>query len=105
MREIDRNSGRSRGGTFGKHNPGKKPGAHHTAMLARLALIDGEDEALIRKAIDMALAGDITALRLCPQRLAPPLKVSPTRFDLRLIEGAGSTPAAMRPAPASSAHR
>ena len=36
------------------------------------ALLDGEAENLTRKAIELANEGDITALRLCLDRLLPP---------------------------------
>ena len=35
-------------------------------------LLDGEAEALTRKAIDKALEGDMAALRMCLDRLLPP---------------------------------
>jgi hypothetical protein len=41
------------------------------------ALLDGEAEALTRKAVDLALAGDTTALRLCLERLCPPAREKP----------------------------
>jgi hypothetical protein len=37
--------------------------------MAAEALLDGEAEALTRKAIEMAMAGDTTALRLCLERI------------------------------------
>jgi hypothetical protein len=92
---MTRKSGRNTDGTFGKGNPGKKPGTRHRATQAALALIDGEGEALTRKAIDMALAGDTVALRLCLERLAPPRKDAPVRFDLPPMEGAENAAAAM----------
>jgi hypothetical protein len=91
----NRKSGRNSDGTFGKGNPGKPRGARHKATQAALALIDGEGEALTRKAIDMALAGDSVALRLCLERLAPPRKDAPVRFDLPAMEGAESAAQAM----------
>ena len=78
----DRKNGRKTDGTFTKGNPGKPRGARHKATQAALALIDGEGETLTRKAIDMALAGDTVALRLCLERLAPPRKDSPVTFPL-----------------------
>jgi hypothetical protein len=45
-------------------------------------LLEGEGEALTRKAIELAKAGDMQALRLCMDRLAPPRKDSPVAFDL-----------------------
>ncbi len=65
--------GRFRPGQSG--NPaGKPPGAKHRATQAVLALLAGETEALTRKAVELALEGDTTALKLCLDRLAPPLE-------------------------------
>jgi hypothetical protein len=95
MTESNRNNGRNTDGTFGKGNPGKRHGIRHKTTLAIQALLDGEGEALTRKAIDMALAGDTTALRLCLERLAPPRKDAPVRFELPPMEGAQNAAAAM----------
>ena len=95
MPETNRKNGRKTDGTFTKGNPGKPLGARHKATQAALALIDGEGEALTRKAIDMALAGDTVALRLCLERLAPPRKDAPVRFKLPPLEGAENAAAAM----------
>jgi hypothetical protein len=43
---------------------------------------EGEGEALTRKAIELAKAGDMQALRLCLDRLVPPRKDNPVAFDL-----------------------
>jgi hypothetical protein len=80
---------------FKAGNPGRPKGSRHKTTLAIQALLDGEGEALTRKAVDMALAGDTTALRLCLERIAPPRKDSPVRFDLPLMESAASASAAM----------
>jgi len=59
-------------------NPAGRPkGARNKTTLAALAILDGEAEALTRKAVEMALAGDSTALRLCLERLVPPAKELP----------------------------
>lgn len=64
-------------------NPAGKPkGARHKTTLAVQALLDGEAEALTRKAVDLALAGDIAALRLCLERIAPARKDTPVSIDL-----------------------
>ena len=47
---------------------GKPRGARHRVTQAMQALLDGEGEALTRKAIEMALSGDGLALRLCLDR-------------------------------------
>jgi hypothetical protein len=79
---MTRKTGRNTDGTFGTGNPGKPKGARHRATLAVAALLDGEAEALTRKAVDMALAGDGAAMRLCLERIAPPRKDAPVSFDL-----------------------
>jgi hypothetical protein len=59
------------------------------------ALLDGEAEALTRKAIDTALAGDTTALRLCIERLIPARKDRPVMFDLGALNGPSDALAAL----------
>jgi len=80
---------------FRKGNPGRPKGSRHKTTLAIQALLDGEGEALTRKTIDLALAGDTVALRLCLERLAPPRKDSPVRFELPPMEGAACAANAM----------
>jgi hypothetical protein len=53
-------------------NPNGRPvGSRHKTTLAIEALLEGEAEGLTRKAIEMALSGDMIALRLCLDRIAP----------------------------------
>ena len=64
-------------------NPsGRPPGSRNKATLALETLLDGEAEALTRKAIELAKAGDLTALRLCLDRILPPRKDRPVAFAL-----------------------
>ena len=49
------------------------------------ALLEGEAEALGRKAVELALGGDTTAMRLCLERIAPPRKGRPVVLDLPAI--------------------
>jgi hypothetical protein len=83
-------SGRLAGGRFGPGNTigaaGRPPGSRHKATLAIEALLEGEAEGLTRKAIELALAGDTTALRLCLERLAPPAKSRRISIDLPKLE-------------------
>jgi hypothetical protein len=51
-------------------------------------LLDGEAEALTRKAVEMALAGDIIALRLCLDRILPPRKGRLVTLDLPSVTDA-----------------
>lgn len=85
---TDRKSGRNTDGTFGPGNPGKPKGTRHKATQAALALLDGEAEALTRKAVELALNGDGAALRLCLERIAPPRRDAPVSFDLPPMQSA-----------------
>jgi hypothetical protein len=53
-----------------------------------MALLDGEAETITRKAIQLAKEGDLTALRLCLDRIAPPRKDRPVLFELPPITSA-----------------
>ena len=86
---MTRNSGRNADGTFGPGNPGKPRGARHKATVAALALLEGEADRLTRKAVEVALTGDVTALRLCLERIAPPRKDAPVTFPLPSMRSAG----------------
>lgn len=58
-------------------NPkGRPKGSHNKATIAALTLLEGEGEALTRKAVELALNGDIQALRLCLDRITPTLKAT-----------------------------
>ena len=70
-------------------NPGgRRRGSRNKTTLATAALLAGESEALTRKAVEMALAGDPTAMRLCMERVLPPCRERTVKFRLPPIEGA-----------------
>jgi hypothetical protein len=75
-------AGRGTGGRFAAGNPGRPPGTRHRATQAILTLLDGEAEGLTRKAVELALNGDVAALRLCLDRIAPALKDAPVQVAL-----------------------
>lgn len=75
-------SGRNPDGTFAPGNPGKPKGSRHRATRAIEAILDGQKEALTQTAIEKALEGDVTALKLCLDRIAPIRKDVPVDFDL-----------------------
>ena len=74
---------------FKKGNPGRRPDSRNKATVAVEALLDGEAEKLIRKAIEMALAGNTVAMRLCLDRLCPPRRTRPIELELPKVETAG----------------
>jgi len=88
------NSGQFPKGTSG-NRAGRPPGSRNRATLAIEALLDGEAEALMRKATELALAGDIPALRLCIERIHPPRKERLIHFDVGPIQNAEQAREAM----------
>jgi hypothetical protein len=96
MNEQPINSGQKPDGTFAPGNKlgGRPKGSRNKTTLAVEALLDGEAEAITRKAIEMAMTGDGPAIRLCLERLLPARKDSPVVFELPPIETAADTVAA-----------
>ena len=76
-----RKQGKWAKGTSG-NSKGRPRGSRNKTTLAAQALLDGEDERLTRKAIQLALGGDTTALRLCLERLLPPRRDRPISHEL-----------------------
>ena len=59
-------------------NPkGRPKGARNRTTLSVEALLDGDAEAITRKAIEKAKDGDMTAIRLCLDRFGPAGKGPP----------------------------
>ncbi len=93
--EARNNAAKTRGRPFAKGNPGRPKGARHRATVAAEALLDGEAEALTRQAIELALAGDTIALRLCLDRIVPPRRERPVEFSLPAMKSPADAVAAM----------
>jgi len=84
---TDRNNGadtggRDRKGRFSAGNPGRPRGAQNHATRAVQRLLDGDAERLTEKAIELAINGDTTALKLCLDRISPAPKDKPVTFEL-----------------------
>ena len=68
-------------------NPSGRPkGARNKSTIAAEALLDGEAETITRRCIDLALAGDATALRLCLSRILPVKRDRTIELDLPALE-------------------
>ncbi|MGB8893347.1 MAG: DUF5681 domain-containing protein [Pseudolabrys sp.] len=68
-------------------NPAGKPmGARNKTTVAMEKLLDDDAETITKKAIELAKGGDITALRLCLDRIIPPRKDRPVSFDMPEIK-------------------
>jgi hypothetical protein len=76
-------------------NPAGRPkGARNKTTVALERILDGDAEAILRKAVEMAQDGDPTAMRLCLDRLLPARKDRPITFDMPAIETTDDLPKA-----------
>jgi hypothetical protein len=75
-----------RGRPFHAGNPGRKPGSKNRTTLVAEALLKGEEVALVRKAIEMAKAGDGPMLKFLLDRILP--KERSVHVDLPPMDGA-----------------
>ena len=77
-------------------NPAGRPkGALSRTTRLAAALLEGEAEALARKAVALALGGDVTALRVCLERLIPPARERALMVSLPAVATAADLPTAV----------
>jgi hypothetical protein len=76
----------SRGRPFAKGNAGRKPGAKNKTTLVAEALLRDEETELVRKAIELAKAGNVPMLKLFLERILP--RERAVRVELPKIESA-----------------
>jgi hypothetical protein len=79
---------------FKPGNPGRPKGARHKTTLAMEALLEGEADAITRKAIELAKDGDLIAIRICMDRLLPPRRERPVSLTMPKINAAADLIAA-----------
>jgi hypothetical protein len=77
------------------HPAGRRAGSRNKKTLAAAALLEGESEALTRRAVELAFAGDPTALRLCIEGILPPCRERTIKFELPPIKSAADIAPAM----------
>jgi hypothetical protein len=75
-----------RGRPFEKGNGGRKPGSKNRTTLVAEALLKGEEAELVRKAIELAKAGDVQMLKFLLDRILP--KEPSVHVDLPAMERA-----------------
>lgn len=92
LQKTAKTARRGRGRPFRKGqsgNPAGRPrGSTNRATRAAELLLDGEAAALTRKAVEMALAGDHAALRLCLDRTIAPRRDRAVELALPPIDSA-----------------
>jgi hypothetical protein len=77
-------------------NPkGRPKGALNQTTRAAQELLDGEAQALTRKMVELAQAGNMAALKLCLERLLPKRKDRPIILKLPKVEAVGDIPKAL----------
>jgi hypothetical protein len=77
-------------------NPqGRPPGARNAATVIAEQLLEGKAATITRKAIELAKQGDLTALRLCLERIVPPRRDRPVNFALPSMSSAGDASKAL----------
>jgi hypothetical protein len=82
-----------RGRPFANGNSGRKPGSKNRTTVVAAALLDGEAEALLRKAVEVAKAGDVGMLKFFLGRILPRERL--IKLDLPRIEFADDEVAAL----------
>lgn len=96
--------GRDAKGRFAPGHPGRQPGYRHRVTMAMEDLLEGQAQALTAKAIDMAMRGDSTAMRLCLERLMPVRKGTTIVIsDFPEIKSVADVPAAIKAIAAGAA--
>src|ERR1022692_23524 len=92
MKDSTRNTkGHFKNGTSG--NPAGRPaGSRNKATLACEQLLDGKSEQLTTKLLEMALKGNIHAMRMCMDRTVPARKERCINLDLRPISSVQDLP-------------
>ena len=95
---TDKTEKKQRGKPFEKGQSGnlngRPKGTRNKTTLAMEALLDGEAEAITRKAIEKAKEGDMVAIRLCLERPLSAVKSRPVEIDLPPVETAKDITAA-----------
>jgi hypothetical protein len=72
--------------TGNKQGRGRPPGSRNQVASKSQAILEEHAEILMKRCIHMALEGDVTALRLCMERLIPIRRQRVVRFKMPSVE-------------------
>ena len=75
-------------GRFAKGNPGKPKGARNKATLMAQEMLQSEADALVQRAVQLAMAGNASIMKLCMDRLVPLRRERTVEFEIGLLETA-----------------
>lgn len=84
-----KNAKKTRGRPFKPGNAGRPRGTRNRATIAAETLLDGEAEALTRKAVELALEGNVFALKICIDRILPPRRERDVAINLPSLRSPG----------------
>lgn len=84
------NKNPSRATRFQSGNPGRPKGTHDRRRNLRAVLLEPHAEELVGKLLDLARGGDVSALRICIDRLIPAAKAIDTPVT---VDGFTDSPA------------
>jgi len=93
--EPGKNAPKTRGSPFERGNPGRPKGARHKTTILAEKLMQDDAEDIVKKVVEAAKGGDLTAARLVLDRIAPARRDGPVRFELPKIETAAQASKAM----------
>ena len=74
-----------RGRPFRPGNPGRPPGSKNQTTRLLEQLVAGEAEKVAKKAVELALAGNVRCIQLCLDRLLPRRNGRPVDFPLPAV--------------------
>src|SRR5215469_7388024 len=70
-RPINAPKGPARGRPFSRGNSGRKPGSKNHATVVTAALLEGDTQELLGKAVELAKAGNVVMLKFLLARILP----------------------------------
>ena len=90
---IMHNEKAPRGRPFPKGNPGRKPGSKNRATLLANGLAENQGEEILRRAIELALGGNVPMMKFLLDRILP--KERPIQLELPRLDWAHDSVDAM----------
>lgn len=87
-KERKETEGRDDAGRFVEGNPGRPQGARNKVTRAAYEALEEHAGRLTEKVVELALEGDVAALRLAMERLIPSRKDAPVEIDLPPVQSA-----------------
>jgi hypothetical protein len=84
-----------RGRPFKPGNPGRPAGSRNKTTLIAEQLGDGQAEQLVQRVLELALAGDVSCLRMLLDRIWPPRKAQPINVTMPPINSSQDALAAL----------